>query len=92
MVEVITATFDRMNECSSIQLADICVNSLIKTMFDELSLLKALPVPILHSLNYSRHPRVPSLCLPPHSSSQSEKLKNCKKEKKKEGQVHFTLY
>lgn len=69
MSQVIIAAFDRMNECSRIQLADICVNSLIKTMFDELSLLKALPVLILHSLNYSRHPCVPSPCLPrtPHN-------------------------
>lgn len=75
------ATFERTSERTQIRLADICVNSLIKTMFDELSLLKALPVPILHWLNYSRHPCVSSLCLPPHSSSQSEKLKNCKKKR-----------
>lgn len=33
-------------------------------MFDELSLVKALPVLILQFLNYTRHPCVHSLCLP----------------------------
>lgn len=80
MREVTVATFEKTSECSRIRLEDICVNSLITTMFDELSLLKALPIPILHWLNYGRHPCVLSRCLPPHSS-QSEKLKNCKKKK-----------
>lgn len=58
------------------QYADICVNNLIKTMFDELQLVKALPVLILQFLNYSRHPCVHSLChyiLPPPSQKDNDR-------------------